>query len=257
MLDCSASIVAYNSSPGTLRATAESFFKCSLKVHLCVVDNSSQPYLKSLLDDLPLNYYFSGRNVGYGKANNWSIEHSPESRYHLIINPDIIIKSGTIENLVEFMDKNPRVGMVCPRVMNENGTDQYLNKRYPNVLDLFARRFLPQILRNLLKSRLDRYEMKDVGYNEICDVEAMTGAFMLCRREILKTLGGFDSRYFLYFEDFDLSRKFQQLGYRTVYYSDVTVTHLWERAAHKNIKMAIIFIVSMCHYFNKWGWKWL
>ena len=257
MLDCSASIVTYNNSPQTLRAAAESFLCCPLKVHLCVVDNSSKPYLRSFLDDLPLSYHFYGRNVGYGKANNWSIEHSKESRFHLIMNPDIIIKPGAIEKLIEFMDKNPHVGMVCPRVMNENGTDQYLNKRYPNVLDLFVRRFLPYIFRNLLKRRMDRYEMKDVGYNAICDVDVMSGAFMFCRTEVLKALGGFDSRYFLYFEDFDLSRKFQQFGYRTVYYPDATVIHLWERAAHKNVRMTIIFIANMCRYFNKWGWKWL
>lgn len=257
MLDCSASIVTYNSPSQTLRFAAESFLKCSLKVHLCVVDNSSQPYLKSVLNDLPLSYHFYGFNAGYGKANNWSIKHSQESRFHLIMNPDIVIKPGAIERLIEFMDKNPDVGMVCPRVLNEDGTDQYLNKRYPNVLDLFARRFLPQILRSLLKSRLDRYEMKDIGYDAICDVEVMSGAFMLCRTEVLKSLGGFDPGYFLYFEDFDLSRKFQQLGYRTVYYPDAVVTHLWERAAHKNLRMTIIFMVSMFNYFNKWGWKWL
>jgi len=256
MLDCSASIVAYNNSPATIRAAAKSFLDCPLKVSLSVVDNSNQPFLKAALEGLALNYHFYGSNAGYGGANNWSIQHSPESRFHLIMNPDIVIRPGTVERLVEFMDKNPSVGIVCPRVLNEDGSDQYLNKRYPNVLDLFARRFFPKFLRKLLKSRLDRYEMKDIGYDAICDVEVMSGAFMFCRKDVLSALKGFDERFFLYFEDFDLSRKFQQSGYRTVYYPDAAVTHLWERGAYKNIRMAIIFIVSMCRYFNKWGWKW-
>ncbi len=256
-IDCSASIVVYNNSPQLLRAAVESFFHCSLKTHLCVVDNSPQPHLKSTLDGLPLDYHFYGSNVGYGKAHNWSIEHGKESRFHLIMNPDIVITPGTMERLIEFMDKNPGVGIASPRVINENGTGQFLNKRYPNVLDLFARRFLPYTFSHLLKRRMDRYEMRDVGYEAICDVEVASGAFMLCRTEVLKALAGFDPRYFLYFEDFDLSRKFQQRGYRTVYYPDATVIHFWERAAHKNIRMTLIFIANMYRYFNKWGWKWL
>jgi GT2 family glycosyltransferase len=97
--------------------------------------------------------------------------------------------------------------------------------------------------------------MKDKGYDSMYDVESMTGAFMFCRMDILRKLGGFDPRYFMYFEDFDLSRKFQLLGYRTVYYPRATVTHLWERAAHKKLRITFVFIVNMFRYFNKWGWK--
>ncbi len=256
MLDCSASIVAYNNQFKMLRTSAESFLSSSLNTRLYIVDNSPHPVLKNVFNDLPVEYYFYGQNVGYGRAHNWAIKNGKESRYHLIMNPDIIITPGAIESLVNFMDNNEDVGMVCPHVINEDGTDQYLNKRYPKVFDLFARRFIPNFLHFLFKHRMDRYEMKDLGYDKICDVEVVSGAFMLCRKEILKALEGFDPRYFMYFEDFDLSRRLQQHGYRTVYYPNATVMHLWERAAHKNVRMTIIFIVNMCRYFNKWGWKW-
>lgn len=257
MLDCTASIVAYDNSPKMLRSAVESFLSCSLKTHLYIVDNSPYPVLKNVFNDLPVEYYFYGQNVGYGKAHNWAIKHSKKSSYHLIMNPDIVIAPDSIEILVDFMNKNTDVGMVCPRVMNEDDTDQYLNKRYPNVLDLFARRFIPHFLHASLRRRIDHYEMKDVGYDEICDVEFMSGAFMLCRKDVLKTLAGFDPRYFLYFEDVDLSRKFQQFGYRTVYYPNARVIHSWGRASHKNVRMTMIFIANMYRYFSKWGWKWL
>ena len=70
----------------------------------------------------------------------------------------------------------------------------------------------------LFAERLDRYEIDGKGYDSMYDVEAMTGAFVFCRMDVLKKAGGFDPHYFMYFEDFDLSRKFQTLGYRTVYY---------------------------------------
>jgi GT2 family glycosyltransferase len=255
MLDCTAAIVIYNTSPEMVRTAIDSFLSCSLKTKLCIVDNSPEPTLKSALNDLPVEYYFYGENAGYGRAHNWAIQNSKDSHYHIIINPDIVISPGTIEKLILFMDENKNIGMVCPRVLNEDGSDQFLNKRYPNLFDLFSRRFIPKKIQSLLKKRLDHYEMKDVGYDNICDVEIMSGAFMVCRKDILKSIGGFDPRYFLYFEDFDLSRKFQNYGYRTVYYPYATVIHHWERAAHKSLKMALVFSVNMFRYFNKWGWK--
>lgn len=240
-----------------LLAAVESFLDCSLKIQLYVVDNSTQPVLKNIFNGLNVVYNFSGQNVGYGRAHNWAFDHSRESRYHLIMNPDIVITQGTIERLIDFMDANPDIGMVCPRILNTDGTDQFANKRYFNVTDLFVRRFVPQIFHPLLKHRLAHYEMRDVGYDKACDVECIPGAFMLCRKDVLNVTGGFDSRYFMYFEDGDLCRKFQMNGYRTVYYPNAIVIHGYERASHKSIKMAIILIANMFRYFNKWGWKWL
>ncbi|WP_157046224.1 glycosyltransferase family 2 protein [Geotalea uraniireducens] len=103
----------------------------------------------------------------------------------------------------------------------------------------------------------DRYEMKDIGYEDICDVEFMSGSFMFCRTDALTAVGGFDDRYFMYLEDADLSRKIQQAGYRTVYFPTAKVTHLWERASYKSLQMTWIHIRSAIAYFNKWGWKFL
>jgi GT2 family glycosyltransferase len=257
MLDCTASIVAYENPPEMLRAAAESFLSCSLKVRLFIVDNSPEQGLKNVFNGLPVEYYFYGKNIGYGKAHNYAIENSAESRYHLIMNPDIVIMKGTIERMASFMDENHDVGIVCPRVLNTDGTDQCLNKRYLNVTDLFVRRFVPNFFQPLLKRRMDHYEMRDVGYDKICDVECIPGAFMLCRKSVLKALGGFDPRYFMYFEDGDLCLKFQQNHYRTIYYPNATVIHGYERASHKNVRMTAVFIANMLRYFNKWGWKWL
>jgi len=255
-LDCTASIVIYNNPPEMIRRTAESFLSCSLKTALHVIDNSPTQTLKSALADIPIEYHFYGSNAGYGRGHNRALVECLDSKYHVIINPDIIVAPSTIVSLSRFMDDNPDIGIVSPNVLNEDGTIQHLNKRYPTVFDLFARRFIPKSLHYLIQHRLERYEMKDVGYDDICDVECISGCFMFCRTEVLKAVNGFDDRYFMYFEDFDLSRKIQLAGYRTVYYPHTTVTHLWERASHKSIKMTWVFIVNMSRYFKKWGWKW-
>lgn len=254
-LHCTASIVAYNNSPEMLRRAAASFLSCARNVKLYLVDNSETQALQSCLSDLPVTYCFAGCNLGYGRGHNKVITTGLNSLYHLIINPDIVIPASTIESLCSFMDKNPDIGIVCPKILNEDGTIQFLNKRYPTVFDLFARRFIPKSMHRFLQCRLDHYEMKDVGYDDICDVEVMTGCFMFCHTEALTSVGGFDDRFFMYLEDADLSRKIQQAGYRTVYYPFATVTHLWERASYKSLKMTWIHIRSAIAYFNKWGWK--
>lgn len=257
LIDCTASIVVYNNPPEMIRRAVLSFLSCSLNVELHIVDNSPTQALKSHFVDLPVTYHFSGFNAGYGRGHNRALDECSDSKYHVIINPDIIIAPFAIEALATFMDDNADTGVVCPKVLNEDGSIQYLNKRYPTIFDLFVRRFIPKSLHYLIQNRMERYEMKDVGYEDVYDVECVSGCFMFCRTKLLKLVGGFDSRYFMYFEDFDLSRQIQKAGFRTVFYPYATVTHLWERASHASIKMTCVFIANMSRYFNKWGWRWL
>lgn len=256
MYDCIATIVTYNNSYESISGAINSFLSTECNVKLIIVDNSPTPALQFEVDKIPLTYHYNGENVGYGRGHNWGIFHSDPSKYHLILNPDVVIKAGSIDALVQFMDSNPTIGMVCPKVLNPDGSTQHLNKRYPTVFDLFARRFLTKELNIFFRDRLTRYETHDIGYETTCDVEFMTGCFMFCRTEILKAIGGFDERYFLHFEDCDLGRMIQKAGFRTVYFPDAIITHEWGRGPHKSFRMMLIMIRSMFQYFNKWGWRW-
>lgn len=255
MLDCTVSMVVYKNPSKMVRDAAATFLESDCSNQFTVVDNSPTPELRSAFEGLPVLYKLYGENAGYGKGHNWGIFNSENSKYHLVLNPDIIIPPSAINRLIEFMDQNPDIGIVSPKILNEDASTQFLNKRYPRVSDLFARRFLPKSLHFLIQKKLDLYEMKDVGYEEVCDVDCVSGCFMFCRTDLLKAVGGFDDRYFMYFEDFDLSRKVQQAGFRTVFYPHTAVIHLWERASHKSMKMTWVFVNSMFRYFHKWGWK--
>jgi GT2 family glycosyltransferase len=254
-LDCIASVVLYNNPPAMIENVISSFLDTKLNVKLYIVDNSPIPLTLSL-DKRPALYHYAGQNLGYGKAHNWCIQRCEPSKYFLILNPDVIISKGVIEELSEYLDRNPGVGMICPKVLNQDNTLQYLNKRQPTLTDLFLRRFCVfDGMFDVLKRRLDHYEMKDIGYKDIHEVPFMTGAFMFCRTHVLKKVGGFDPRFFMYFEDADLSRRFQNEGYKTVYYPHVNITHLWQRESQKRLIMALVFMISGARYFNKWGWK--
>lgn len=253
--DCIASIVLYKNPFNLIKRTIKSFLNTQLKVKLYLIDNSPTPELRRITNEFEVEYYFTHVNLGYGKGHNLAISKAENSKYYLILNPDVYIPEGTLEELIRFMDKSPDIGIVCPKIIGEDGNIQYQGRREPTVLDLFIRRFISKKLKPFVKKRLDYYEMRNVESDDILDVPFISGAFMLCRFSALKEVGGFDKRYFLYFEDADLTKNFKIKGWKTVYYPNRYIIHTWERGAYKNWKMMLIFIINGIKYFNKWGWK--
>jgi len=196
---------------------------------------------------------FNPAVAGYGANHNLNLRRAV-GRYFVAMNSDMTVEDNAFVVLKEYMDTHPDVGIVTPRIVNEDGTIQGLNKRYPALWDLFLRRFLPAFAQRLFRGRMERYEMRDVGYDREYDVPFVSGAFMFCRSDVMKDLGGFDQRYFLYFEDADLCQRVQQT-HRTTYCPDVTVTHCWQRGAHTSLAGTREFIRSGYLYFQRWGWR--
>lgn len=191
--------------------------------------------------------------AGYGANHNLNLKRS-DSRYFVIMNSDMTVQADTFMALRCFMEANPEAGIVAPKILNKDGTIQGLNKRYPSIYDLFLRRFLPGVLKPLFRKRMDFYEMRDIGYERVCEVPSISGAFMFCRTSVLKNIGGFDEQYFLYFEDTDLCRRVQKT-HKTFYCPGTAVVHFWERSAHKNMRFTWYFITSAWRYFKRWGFK--
>ncbi|SAL34819.1 glycosyltransferase family 2 protein [Caballeronia concitans] len=196
-------------------------------------------------------------NVGYGRGHNLAIERT-SSRYHLILNPDIELESDALVQAIAFMDAHPEVGLLSPFILEDDGSQQFLCRRYPTVFDLFIRGFLPRSLRKPFKARLARYEMRDVigDRNIVWEPPIVSGCFMLFRTEVLKQLNGFDPRYFLYFEDYDLSLRAHDVA-RVAYVPSVRVLHHGGDAAGKGWTHIKLFIASAYKFFNRFGWKWL
>jgi hypothetical protein len=257
----SIAVVTYNSGR-TIRACLDSLLThlpADIGTHFIVFDNGSSDDTAAEIENCRQRYprvvfLKNASNLGYGRAHNLALQRV-SSRYHLICNPDIIIARDVFSTLIDFMEHHPGVGIVCPLFRHTDGRLQTINHRRPTVLDLLLRRFLPDQLAPLFRKRLDAYEMRDKGYESSYDVPFLTGAFMFCRTAVLRAVGGFDPRFFLYFEDVDLSRTVQAAGFRTVFLPEVEVTHAWERMAHRSWRMAWIFSTGAFRYFQKWGWS--
>jgi len=252
----SISIVTYNNDK-VIKKCLQNIFKNTNKTdfELIIVDNKSSDNTVSIIekDFKNIRLIKNNRNIGFGAAHNKAIKLG-RGEYHLVINPDIIFTEDSIEKLLNFMEKNPDVGLISPKIILSNGSIQYLCRRLPSLFDFIIIRFMPKFIRNFFQARIDYYEMRETGYNKITDVLFLTGAFMLIRSSVFDKIGVFDENFFMYFEDVDLCRRIKKTS-RTVFYPHTSVIHLWEGGTRKNIQLLLISIRSAIYYFSKWGWK--
>lgn len=266
----SCSIVVFRPDAGILRKTVLSLVAAADRcrhagtIRLMLVDNDSNATeanmakllgeVRDRLDAFEVVVMSGHGNVGYGRAHNLAIAKS-DCDYHLVLNPDVVLAEDALARAIGFMEGNPECGVLAPRIFDERETVQYLCKRYPNVVDLVLRGFMPAPVRRVFRERLDRYEMRDViGEDVIWDVPIVSGCFMLFRRAVLARLGGFSPKYFLYFEDFDLSLRANRMT-RVAYVPQVQIVHFGGQAAKKGWRHIAMFVRSAVTFFNQHGWK--
>lgn len=217
-----------------------------------IIDNNSNDNTVEILKKIKGNIKIIklNNNMGFGYAHNTIIDNI-DSKYHFVINPDILIEDqDQIRKMIRYLENNEEIGLLSPLILNEDLSVQYLCKTNPTVFDMLIRRLSP----SLFKQRQEMYTMKETGYNKIMKLEYATGSFMVFRTEIFKKLKGFDDSFFMYLEDADVTRRVNQIS-MAVFFPQARVIHAWERSAHKSVKYAIITLKSMFTYFNKWGWK--
>ena len=195
-----------------------------------------------------VTYVSTGKNLGFGGGHNYILEML-ESKYHAIVNPDIILEEDAFSELISFMD-DESIGMCVPRLVDEEGNLLGVYRRELTVWDMFIRMFL----KGAFKKRQAYHTMQDMDYTKVFDVPFAQGSFLLIRTELFKQLKGFDERFFLYMEDVDLCKRLNQIS-RLCYCPHATVIHKWEKGSHKNGKLFKLHVQSMISYFCKWGWR--
>jgi hypothetical protein len=237
-------------------------------VHLALIDNSSDRGIAERVIELGrarfadsnvrVTYLHGHANIGYGSAHNLVL-HGTGSDYHLVLNPDVEVAEDALANAIRWLDAHPDVGALAPAVTDSAGRRLYLSKRYPAVLDLALRGFAPQFVRRLFRCRLARYEMRDIvdaePERDAFGIPAMSGAFILARRDAVDRTGGFDPAFFLYFEDFDWSIRLNAAA-RNAYVPGVRIVHHGGHAARKGFWHIRRFAASAWRFFHKHGWKW-
>ena len=196
-------------------------------------------------------------NGGFAIGNNLGIAKA-RGTYIMILNPDIAVVSGVIEEMFSFMEHHADIGILGPKLINPDGSVQHSCRRYPNFFTPLYRRTLLGRLPFARRS-LDYYLMVDFDHVTSTDVDWLFGACLFIRRSVVEKIGAFDERFFMYFEDLDLCRRVWQAGFRVVYIVSVEMVHYHQRLSAERSGLLGLFsrggrihVASGIKYFAKY-----
>jgi len=200
-------------------------------MRVVVVDNDSGDGTVEMLREFPdVELIEAGRNLGFAAATNLAFGRG-DGRYFLALNPDTRVQAGVLDRLLHLMDEHPEIGICGCRLEREDGTFDHAAKRaFPTPLGALAH-FMRIGRHDGAPAALAQYRAPEV---EQGPVDAVSGAFMLIRRQALDEVGRFDEGFWLYMEDLDLCYRFAKAGWVTWYEPSAVVTHVKGGSSGRN-----------------------
>lgn len=270
MKDINIVIVNYFNKEETLRAVKSIFFdleNSNFDFIVVVVDNSQNK--DNIQSDLEakfskVKYINTGSNLGFGKANNIGFK-AYSARYYFALNSDAYLEENknTIAELINFLDRNKKIGIVGPKLKNLDNSLQHSCYRF-NKSSILVKPFKHinwQKKYKKIKVNADKLLMGDFDHNETRPVDWVLGAAMVIRHEAVEKTGWFDERYFMYLEDADLCMRMWESGWPVYYLHNICVYHKYSRESSKipgifraliKNKLARIHLLSWLKYMWKW-----
>ena len=248
--DLSAIVVNFNGGEMLSRCLEALRLACGrLKVETIVVDNGStdgsagSPDVQATAKVISLYH-----NRGFAEANNIGISHA-RGRHYLLLNSDCFLRAGSLEAMIYRLESDPHAALVGPRLLNADGTLQPSCHNFPSPAVFFLEqtmlwrvvRLVPGLRNKLLIAGSHESPMK---------VDWLLGACMLIRREALAESGGFDKKYFFYWEDADLCLRLQKLGWEVRFEPSAEAVHLGG-ASSSNPLLLVEFFRSLKRFYRK------
>ncbi|MBW8039174.1 MAG: glycosyltransferase family 2 protein [Planctomycetes bacterium] len=249
------SIVIVNYNAGEfLKACIESVYKETKDVSfdIWVVENNSfDNSIKTIKNCFPdVHIIENTRNVGFAKANNMAISKT-SADYILMLNPDTLIKRNAIGKTVKFMEENPKIGIAGCKVLNEDGTLQLACRRsIPTPKIAFWR--LTGLSFLFPKSEaMARYNLTYLDPDKPHEVDAVSGAFLMIRKEVIDDIGVLDENFFMYGEELDWCFRATKAGWLVMYYPSAKIIHYKGGCSKFNSRKATLEFYRAMYLFHK------
>ncbi|MBJ7549205.1 glycosyltransferase family 2 protein [Marinomonas ostreistagni] len=242
--------INYNSAEDTLKMV-ESIRKVSTECHeIVVVDNNSSledfEKLSPLHNQENVRIVRSRINLGFSGGNMLGVEHAaPDAEHYLFLNNDTTLLTDIPEELWQVCNSNPTVGLVSAQQYDEHQNLVSSFGNFPNI----AERTLGKSFARWLKKGI-RHNSKKT-YDETISVEVVSGAAMFFKRECFEAIGGFDTHFFLYCEEEDISRRTWLAGYEVQFRSNSKLVHYCGKSTERNMKIEREFIISYFRLLDK------
>lgn len=215
-----------------------------------VVDNcSTDDSVKIIADNFPaIKLICNQDNLGFGKANNLAVKHS-QGEHLLFLNTDTILTENTPKLLSDYLNQNEDVGVIGARITFKDDSYQLSSGKLPNlVVEFFdkIRYRLDDRWHNIFSSIYNKQ------YSAVKEVGWVTGACLMMRRDLFEQLNGFDESFFMYFEDKDICKRINDLGWKVVYYPSTSLIHLLGGSSQYVKKtVSIYYRDSQLYYYQK------
>ena len=213
-----------------------------------VVDNHSSDRSVEIIKQFPQVILIENKeNVGFGAANNRALKQAT-GEFVFLLNPDVQIFPDNLEKLVKKIGEEEKIAIVAPQLVNEDGSLQREIGHFPGLAD--------SILVLLKLHRLPFFKdlvYPKVDYSREQEAEHLMGSALLIRRKVLDSVGVFDERFFLWFEETDLEKRIKDAGWKLIYYPQVHVVHLLSRSIKQvsPLKRQLMWSKSLGIYFWK------
>jgi GT2 family glycosyltransferase len=252
-LDLSIIIVNYNVKE-FLQNLIHSIEKASLNLtkEIIIVDNASDDgSVEFIGEKFPqIKLLANKKNLGFGKANNIGLGQAV-GKYILLVNPDTLVAEDTFEKMIEFFESNSEVGLAGCKILNPDGTLQLACRRsFPGPWTSFTKvTGLSSLFPN--SKIFARYNLTYLDENKTYEVDAISGSFMMMRKEVYEKVGGFDEQFFMYGEDLDLCYRIQKSGFKIYYVHSAQIIHYkGESTKRSSLDETKVFYNAM-HLFVK------
>ena len=227
-------------------------------MEVLVVDNASTDGTAEMVESkFPwVKLIKSPENLGFSRGNNVAIRQC-QGRYIALVNPDVVVLSGCLDALADFLDQHPRVGNAGPRVLNPDMTLQISCRRFPTVWNNFCS---ATGLASIFKSSriFTGEQMFFSPHDRTIAVEVLVGCFSMIRREALDAVGLLDENLFMYGDDLDWCRRCWNAGWEVVFYPGAQAIHYGGKTtAAYPVRFAVAQQRSVLCYWSKhhgfWG----
>lgn len=210
-----------------------------------VIDNASSESIKDIEPEFPkVNFIYNEKNIGFAAANNIGIQKA-KGKYILLLNPDTIVNENSFQPMIDYLKSHNDVGIVGCKIFNADGEIERSTHSFPSLLKEFVHAnefikiiigyesrfagFLTKIFRaKSLESYWDHSSIKEVDH--------VTGACMMVKREAIDKVGLLDEAFFLYNEEVEWSLRFKQAGYKSVFVPDSSIIHLFGYSTKQRVQ---------------------
>lgn len=185
-------------------------------------------------------------NLGFAAANNLAFKRM-KGRYALLLNTDTILTNGAVKELYDFMEANPRAGMACGQLLNQDGSKQNSFANFPSLLSLLCNE---TVLRVLLPKK---FPSKRKEYQAPVEIESCIGACMIVRKKAMDEIGLFDEQYFFFFEETDWAYRMKKAGWNVYFVPEAKIYHAQGKSVGGSANARIMFYRSRYIYLKKWN----